>query len=89
MSDQFFNRKVGATFFKMLQHRMTCNAHNIYINCLHETIKTLKEKKIGMDWNKLLLAPTSMPLLTNEIKCTKILYIVYWCKVYIGEKVQT
>lgn len=24
---------------------MTCNAHNIYINCLHETIKTLKEKK--------------------------------------------
>lgn len=49
MSDQFFNRKVGATFFKMLQHRMTCNAHNIYINCLHETIKTLKEKKIGMD----------------------------------------
>lgn len=26
---------------------MTCNAHNIYINCLHETRKTLKleEKK--------------------------------------------
>ena len=40
---RFFNRKVGATFFKMLQHRMTCNAHNIYMNCLHETIKTLKE----------------------------------------------
>lgn len=58
---------------------MTCNAHNIYINCLHETIKTLKErekKKIGMDWNKLLLAPTSMPLLTEEIKCTRILYII-------------
>lgn len=24
---------------------MTCNAHNIYINCLHETIKALEEKK--------------------------------------------
>lgn len=45
MSDQFFNRKVGATFLKMLQHCMTCNAHNIYINCLHETIKTLKERE--------------------------------------------
>lgn len=52
---------------------MTCNAHNIYMKLItwnHKNSKRERERekknKIGMDWNKLLLAPTSMPLSTEE-----------------------